>query len=199
MQRSRQSDLALDADQPGPPHVRLRGDPARLGKRIIPELNDGEAVHLADRRPGRVDKEPLFRNLAVEMLLEQVGPIGPLINRSAHVVRFDGAAAALLRPKSRFADDVGHDPETGYQPALRSCQTRAVLDHLADRLAIEMAQPLLVAPGRDETGELVLVLRCPIHLDVKVRAHLEQLAEILLQRIETVIQRRAPHQDDLEF
>src|SRR3972149_4174278 len=62
-----------------------------------------------------------------------------------------------------------------------------MLDELGDALAGERRQPLLGARRADEARVELLVLPGAGQRVVEVHLHLEQLAEVLVQRVEEVV------------
>ena len=57
MQRAAELDLALDIGDAAAAEANARGDPGRLAKGELTELQDREPIDLADLRAGRVDQD----------------------------------------------------------------------------------------------------------------------------------------------
>src|SRR5205807_3176555 len=87
--------FALDVDDAAAADVGTRRNPARRPERIVPELQDGQAVDLPGHRPLRIDEDLALGDHFPDLLLEQVGPVGLLLDRSADMLPGDRGAPGL--------------------------------------------------------------------------------------------------------
>ena len=197
MDRAAQLRLALDVDHPGLAGVRTGGDAGRAAEGVIAERDDRDAVDLPHGLPVGADQERAFGDLPPEAVLDQVCPVSSLADGFTHVVGPDDGMPVPSGPEHRLAHVVPQIAEPGGQSLPVRDQAGAVLDEPRHGVRAEGRQPLFPADTGDEAGVEELEVRRPWQGVLEIDLDLEQLAEVLVQGVEQVIEPGSADEDDL--
>jgi len=165
---------------------------------IIAHAQHGEAVDLADPGTVGIDQDRPFHDVLADLLFDQVetvfsrghGPLDMPLRDDVRLVR-PGVIVGLAQQ----VEDIG---EPGAELVLAAGQTDAVFRHFGHRARVEGHQLMLLAHPLDELGVAAQVGGVVGHHRVKFGLDLEDLAKIVIRRIEQLVQVGIAEHDDLD-
>ena len=195
---SRQLGLAVDADDAVASREHPGRDAVGLTELMVAHANDGQPVHLADGRPGSVDHDGAVGHPLANPGFQQVRPPDALVDRGPHVRLGHQVLAPPPRPVLRFAHDVADVPEARGKLGAVAGQAHALFHDAGHGRAVEVAQVLIGAAGRDELRVARGVVGVQVDLRLEFRQNLEKLPEIRVQFVEQRVHVRRPDQRDFE-
>ena len=198
MGAARKVRLALDVDDTLAPEGDTRRDPPRQTERVVPEVVHREAVDLADHRPRCRYHQHVVEHHLRELRLGERLALAAFQHGRADVPAVDGPPVLPPRQVRRLAQDVRHIREAGRDPLAVAGEAHRFLHERCHAPTVERQQ-LLVADDLGHEGDEVGHLRAPVrHLAVEVGQHLEDLAELLVELVQHVVEGAVADHDDLD-
>ncbi len=199
MKRPAELHLALDIDQVAAAHADAGGDAARLAEGGAADLDDREAVDLADGLAIGIDQDGLLDDLLLEQRVEPVvaaelsvpGLLArPRGETTALPAFFEKCAASCMRSVSASMSEESLPawPESRAAYSVRAATARTWKSGSPSRRAV-------VAMSR---GNNIVVLIVALDHVVEIRDHLEMLAEFGVGIGQQVIQHPLANQHHFE-
>jgi len=196
--RSPELGLALDVDDLAAAGAHAARDPHRAAERVAAQVDDRQAIHLADDAAVGEDADPALGDVLAHAQLDEALAVGAGLQRLPDVRRRDLGRALLLGEERRLAHQIGDLAEASRQLVLVVAHPGRVLEHPTRPLDRQRQQALLVRqPGKEPHVVQQPVLR-PRHLDLEVDLDLEELGEVEIGARKCVVDLGDSDQADLD-
>ncbi len=199
MGRTAEFSLPLDIDDARLTHGNLSRNSGGLSEGIIPQIVNGKPIHLANHGPIRVDHDHSIIDHLLNLILHEIDPVDPLLDRLLHVDFTNVLASILCRPVTGFPQDIGEQVKPGGQFLLPSRDPHPILHHSCHTGPIKRLQFLLVANLMDQRGILANGFLVLIHHRIEIGFNLEDLLEFIVIIIEEMVHHRIPNHDHLHI
>ena len=180
--------LALDTHQSLLAGVGAGGDARREAEAVVPQVDHGQAVHLADRLTVQADEHLALGDGLAHLLFRVVVPPGACGEGRVHVRRLDQPAVPHAAEGGALQDERLGAAEDGALPAPVLRLAMALFEQAGDRGRGEMrqAEPLAGAGNEHRRGAPGLVTgREPfgkVHLDAEAAGELGvRLLQIIIE------------------
>src|SRR5581483_5725656 len=180
---SRLSDKNLRRDSRGPPE----GE--------IPQIDDGESVHLADHRLPRIDGQGSLRDQLADLFLPEIQAAVLLFKRFQYIAAGDEALSGSTGPVARLPDQVGDRAELQGELFLMTGGSRRLLQQRRHAGSIEGEEAFLPAKLPHEAAILERRFIAQVLIGLEINLHFEKRREIFIEGAEEVINQGASDQN----
>src|SRR5262249_40445620 len=134
-----------------------------------------------------------------DLLFHQVGAIALFLDGLCDMLGSDQLTPGLCRPEACLGDDIGDLLKTGAQLRLVVVQASAVFGDFGDCAAVEVTQTTVSDLPGDERGIPRQMLIGPGDFRIEIRSYTKELGEVLVLKLEKVVDIRRTDQDHLHI
>ncbi|RMR96611.1 hypothetical protein ALP75_200956 [Pseudomonas syringae pv. actinidiae] len=193
-----QIDFALDVDDAAATRIDRSGNTRRHTKRRIANLQNRQAVALADRRAVGIDEDHTRHHVIENPRRNPPGTRGLGLERTFDVPGVGLVIIGQLADEVCFADQLKQVPDARRQTALMLGQSGAVGRQPCHRVGGQRRHALLRGAGFQQLRELLQRLVDHRDFFVEIDQHPKHLLKVRIQVLQGVIQRTGANDDDLD-